>query len=67
MLEAASVALAGTGTRLQPARTGVYVGISWTEYSRLAAESGAPVTAYTAQGAVLRWVVVRAAHLHACT
>ena len=29
------------------------MGISWTEYARLAAEAGSAVTAYTAQGAVL--------------
>jgi acyl transferase domain-containing protein len=34
-------------------RTGVFVGISWTEYARMAAEAGSAVSAYTAQGAVL--------------
>ena len=32
---------------------GVFIGISWTEYARLAADSGVSVSAYTAQGAVL--------------
>ena len=54
VLEAATEALAGAGASLPPSRTGVFVGISWTEYARLAADAGAPVTAYTAQGAVLR-------------
>ena len=47
-----------------PARTGVFIGISWTEYARLAAEAGAPVTAYTAQGAVLSVCPGRVAYHH---
>lgn len=35
------------------ARTGVFVGISWTEYTRMASDAGVPVSVYTAQGAVL--------------
>lgn len=43
MLEAAGEALgAGAGLHsAKPAQTGVFVGISWTEYARMAAETGA--------------------------
>lgn len=34
-------------------RAGVFVGISWTEYARVASMHGVPVGAYTAQSAVL--------------
>ena len=34
-------------------RAGVFVGISWTEYAKLASMHGVPVAAYTAQSAVL--------------
>lgn len=43
VLEAAGEALgAGVGLHAaKPAQTGVFVGISWTEYARMAAEAGA--------------------------
>lgn len=43
MLEAAGEALgAGAGLHVaKPAQTGVFVGISWTEYARIAVEAGA--------------------------
>ncbi|KAL4451846.1 hypothetical protein ABPG75_007508, partial [Micractinium tetrahymenae] len=55
VLAAAGEALAGSTVlhAVPPARTGVFVGISWTEYARLAADAGTAVSAYTAQGAVL--------------
>ena len=34
-------------------RAGVFVGISWTEYAKMASTHGVPVGAYTAQSAVL--------------
>ena len=34
-------------------QTGVFIGISWTEYARLAVLHGLPMSAYTAQNAVL--------------
>lgn len=34
-------------------QTGVFVGISWTEYAQLAAAHGLPLSTYSAQGAVL--------------
>lgn len=40
------------------------MGISWTEYSRLAAASGTTVSAYTAQGAVLSVCPGRVAFHH---
>lgn len=55
VLEAAGEALISAALHhaVPAARTGVFVGISWTEYARMAGEAGAPVSAYTAQGAVL--------------
>lgn len=43
VLEAAGEALgAGSGMHVaKPAQTGVFVGISWTEYARMAADTGA--------------------------
>ena len=52
--EVLTAAKGAQGAVLPPARSGVFVGISWTEYARLAVDAGSPVTAYTAQGAVLR-------------
>ena len=34
-------------------KAGVFIGISWTEYAKMASMHGAPVGAYTAQSAVL--------------
>ena len=57
--EALSVSGAAAYTTVHPSSTapsrgiGVFVGISWTEYAQLTSRSGASVTAYTAQGAVL--------------
>lgn len=45
-------------------KTGVFVGISWTEYADLAAETGMPMSAYTAQGAVLSVCPGRVAFHH---
>ncbi|KAI8473975.1 MAG: polyketide synthase [Monoraphidium minutum] len=44
---------AGGGAGGAARGTGVFVGISWTEYHRLAQAHGAPQSSYTAQGAVL--------------
>lgn len=46
------------------AQTGVFIGISWTEYHRLAQDAGLPVSAYTAQGAVLSVCPGRVAFHH---
>ena len=55
VLEAAGEALLASASyhSAPVAKTGVFVGISWTEYARLAADAGTAVSAYTAQGAVL--------------
>lgn len=51
ILEAAGEALAAAAPHhsVSAAKTGVFVGISWTEHARLAGEAGMPVSAYTAQ------------------
>jgi acyl transferase domain-containing protein len=66
ILAAAGEALAATGAlhAASPADTGVFVGISWTEYARMAADAGSAVTAYTAQGAVLSVCPGRVAFHH---
>jgi hypothetical protein len=46
-------AFAGSSVAQQMAGTGVFVGISWTEYHTLSKACGQPVGANTAQGAVL--------------
>lgn len=55
VLEAAGEGMAAAAPHhaVPPAKMGVFIGISWTEYARMAADAGVPVTAYTAQGAVV--------------
>jgi Beta-ketoacyl synthase, N-terminal domain len=66
LLAAAGQLLAAPGMFVDAAsrsNTGVYVGISWTEYARLSTACGQPLTATTAQGAVLSVACGRCVHL----
>lgn len=58
LLEAAAHLLpaAGSKSHLDVQGAGVFVGISWSEYSALCKAHGAEGGPYAAQGAVLRWV-----------
>ena len=47
-------------------KAGVFIGISWTEYAKMASMHQAPVGAYTAQSAVLSVAAGELAQWHAC-
>ena len=47
-------------------KAGVFIGISWTEYAKMASMHQAPVGAYTAQSAVLSVAAGDLAQQHAC-
>ena len=53
ILGMSSKVLASSKSDVEVAKAGVFVGISWTEYSSLSNRLGSPPNAYTAQGAVL--------------
>lgn len=53
ILQLSGHVLSESSSDVDPGKTGVFVGISWTEYSQISSLHSLPATAYTAQGAVL--------------